>query len=87
MLRLIPQMSDIHLTGCAGDARLGVADLLSLAAAPTFATLTLFSGISGNEGCGAYTGSGMGLMYGVMAAFHLPPWLKLVSALYGGEKT
>jgi hypothetical protein len=63
----------------AGGAPLGAADWLGLAAAPAFATLALSSGLSGGEGCGAPAGSGMTMMYGLMAVFHLPPWLRRLS--------
>lgn len=67
-------------TGCSGDARAGVAEWLGLAAAPTFATLALLSfapdwGLSGAAGCGGHA-DGMTVMYGLMALFHLPAWLR-----------
>jgi hypothetical protein len=60
---------------------------LSLAAAPTFAVMALLTGIAGGGMpdilCSAAQGasplSGMTLMYLLMSAFHLAPWLKLVS--------
>jgi hypothetical protein len=60
---------------------------LSLAAAPTFAIMALLTGVldvgSPNPLCSAtqYASplSGMTVMYLLMTAFHLPPWLKLVS--------
>jgi hypothetical protein len=60
---------------------------LSLAAAPTFAVMALLTGVSGGGMpdilCSAAQGasplSGMALMYLLMSAFHLAPWLKLVS--------
>jgi hypothetical protein len=79
---------------------LGAADWLSLAAAPTFAIMALLTGVLGGASpdmlCAAPRGasplSGMALMYSLMSAFHLAPWLKLISgrrtlvdwmALYG----
>ena len=53
---------------------------LGLAAAPTFATLALLSGLGGGAGCGAHAGDGMAVMYGLMALFHLPAWFKYVGA-------
>ena len=50
--------------------------LLSLAAAPTFATLALLAGLPGGEGCGAHARTSMIVMYGLMALFHLPAWFK-----------
>jgi hypothetical protein len=60
---------------------------LSLAAAPTFAVMALLTGVFGGGMpdilCSAAQGasplSGMALMYLLMSAFHLAPWLKLVS--------
>ena len=61
--------------------------LLSLAAAPTFAIMALLTGINGGGMpdvlCSAAGNglplSGMFLMYLLMSAFHLGPWLKLIS--------
>jgi hypothetical protein len=90
-------MSEAYSTGCAGSAirsegghraRLRATDGLGLAAAPAFATLALFTGLSGGEAmCSAAQASplggsalgGMAVMYGLMAVFHLPAWLKLIS--------
>lgn len=58
--------------------------LLGLAAAPTFAGMALVSGLHGGEAavlCGSSVLNGMGLMYGLMAVFHLPPWLRLLNRL------
>jgi hypothetical protein len=60
---------------------------LSLAAAPTFAIMALLTSVPGGGMpdilCSAAQGasplSGMALMYLLMSAFHLAPWLKLVS--------
>ena len=50
---------------------------LSLAAAPTFAAMALWSALAGHEPiCGASPHSGMTAMYGLMCAFHLGAWLK-----------
>jgi hypothetical protein len=65
----------------------GAADWLSLAAAPTFAFMALLTAIPGGGPlemlCSASPGAspfaGMGLMYLLMSAFHLGPWLKLTS--------
>jgi hypothetical protein len=65
----------------------GAADWLSLAAAPTFAFMALLTAIPGggplemlcSTGPGASPFTGMGLMYLLMSAFHLGPWLKLTS--------
>jgi hypothetical protein len=64
----------------------GAADFLSLAAAPTFAGMALLTGIFGSGKadvlCSATHSasplSGMVLMYALMSAFHLGPWLKLI---------
>jgi hypothetical protein len=66
-----------------GAAALGMAKALSLAAAPTFAVMALLTlGGSSDMICSAADGSplgGMVPMYLLMSAFHLAPWLKLVS--------
>ena len=73
--------------GCGdeGDAAAsGMAGRLCLAAAPTFAIMSLMTGVLGRAPtdvlCSAGHGSplgGMVLMYVLMSLFHLPPWLKL----------
>jgi hypothetical protein len=67
----------------------GVADFLYLAAAPTFAIMALltFVGGSGSPAAlcsGASPLSGMVPMYLLMSAFHLAPWLKLISRRRNG---
>ena len=65
----------------------GAADWLGLAAAPTFAIMALLTGILGGGPqdmlCSAAPDmsplSGMVPMYLLMSAFHLAPWLKLIS--------
>ena len=72
----------------------GAADWLGLAAAPTFATMALLTGVLGGGSpdmlCAAAPGtsplSGMVLMYLLMSAFHLAPWLKLVSSRRSGAR-
>ena len=67
----------------------GLADWLGLAAAPCFAIMALLTetAASGQPEifCLAVHDvsplSGMGLMYALMAAFHLSPWLRL----FGGR--
>ena len=68
-------------------AALGAAAWLGRAAAPTFAVMALLTYLSGGDAdtmCSAAHGasplSGMVPMYVLMSAFHLAPWLKLVSA-------
>jgi len=68
-------------------AALRAADWLSLAAAPTFAFMAALTGILGGGSdevlCSAATHTsaltGMVPMYVLMGAFHLAPWLKLIS--------
>jgi hypothetical protein len=64
-----------------GDAALGVADWLHLAASPAFALMALLTGVSGSDMlCGAASPlGGMVPMYLLMSAFHLPPWLRLMA--------
>ena len=57
---------------------------LSLAAAPTFALMALFTGMSGPQEMLCTSGrssplGGMTPMYLLMAAFHSPAWLRLLS--------
>lgn len=62
-----------------------LANLLCLAAAPCFALMALLSAIGSGgadpmcsasaNGPGFHAG-GMGAMYLMMSAFHLPPWLR-----------
>jgi hypothetical protein len=67
--------------------RAGVAGWLSLAATPTFAVMGLFTVLHGGGMpdmiCSAAGGgsplSGMVTMYALMSAFHLAPWLRLLS--------
>jgi hypothetical protein len=66
------------------NAYIGASGLLSLAAAPIFAIMALLTAV--DDGpldvlCSAASPlSGMVLMYVLMSALHLPPWLKLVSS-------
>ena len=70
-----------------GVAALGAADWLCLAAAPTFAIMALLTGVWGggqmammcSTAPDASPLSGMAAMYLLMSAFHLTPWLKLIS--------
>ena len=61
------------------------ANWLHLAAAPTFATMALLTGILGPADALCSTASasplgGMVPMYLLMSAFHLTPWLKLIAS-------
>ena len=64
----------------------GAADFLSFAAAPTFAGMALLTGIFGSGTADVLCSTthsaspliGMVLMYALMSAFHLGPWLKLI---------
>jgi hypothetical protein len=72
----------------------GAADWLSLAAAPTFAVMALLTSVPGGGMpdilCAAARDasplSGMALMYLLMSAFHLAPWLRLVSGRPSARK-
>ena len=72
-----------------GHAASGAAGWLSLAAAPTFALMALWTGLFSDEPdmlCMAMQGSspmtGMTLMYLLMSAFHAAPWLRLISGRF-----
>jgi hypothetical protein len=71
-----------HRAGTRGE---GLARWLSLAAAPTFAAMALLTHVPGGapdmicSAAGASPLSGMVPMYLLMSAFHLAPWLKLIS--------
>jgi hypothetical protein len=75
-------------------AALGAAGWLSLAAAPTFAIMALLTGVLGGGPpdmlCSAAQHasplSGMVPMYLLMSAFHLAPWLKLISSRRSGAR-
>jgi hypothetical protein len=67
-------------------AALGIAEWLCLAAAPTFAIMALMTGVLGGSqtdmlcaGGPGFPLTGMVPMYVLMSAFHLAPWLKLIS--------
>ncbi|HEY4890899.1 MAG TPA: hypothetical protein VII10_04305 [Reyranella sp.] len=73
--------------------RLGAADWLSLAAAPTFTIMALLTAVLGGGPlmlCSAaeHTSpfSGMIPMYLLMSTFHSPPWLKLISRQRNGTR-
>src|SRR5207244_10878809 len=66
---------------------LGAAQCLNLAAAPIFAVMALGTGLLGggpaNMNCpGASPLNSMAVMYVMMSAVHLAPWMKLI-ANYG----
>ena len=75
--------------GCAirGDAAgTPAASLLSLAAAPTFVAMALWSAVAGgpaemmcSSGGSALSLNGMAAMYALMSVFHVSPWLTLLS--------
>src|SRR5256885_3343051 len=71
---------------CENAAARCAADFLYLAAAPTFAIMALLTGVLGGGAAdalcsiaGASPLGGMVPMYLLMSAFHLAPWLKLIS--------
>jgi hypothetical protein len=88
-------MSEIHIGGRGSGASRyengraaarGAADWLYLATAPTFAIMALLTAVLGGGSplCSIASASpltGMVPMYLLMSAFHLPPWLKLISGL------
>jgi hypothetical protein len=69
-------------------AATGSAESLYLAAAPTCAIMALLTAVLGGGSplCSIASASpltGMVPMYLLMSAFHLPPWLKLISSRRG----
>ena len=78
-------MSDIHPGSATAEntATLSIADWLCLAAAPTFALMALLSCLQGSDATmlcmGASPLTGMAAMYLLMSAFHLTPWLRVIS--------
>jgi hypothetical protein len=75
-------------------AALRAADWLCLAAAPTFATMALLTGVLGGEQTAMMCSttpdasllSGMVPMYLLMSAFHSAPWLKLIFSRQSGGR-
>jgi hypothetical protein len=75
------------LNACAGSGKAvpGGGALLTYAAAPTFALMAIWSGLSSGHPdiCGngpeASPLTGMEAMYVLMSLFHMPAWLGLVS--------
>jgi hypothetical protein len=83
-------MSETHVVARGSGASLrdngnavtiGAAEFLYLAAAPTFAIMALLTSFGPVDMlCSAASPlSGMVPMYWLMSAFHLAPWLKLIS--------
>ncbi|WP_027146340.1 hypothetical protein [Mesorhizobium sp. WSM3626] len=83
-------MSDIHsgIGSAENAAPRGIADWLCLAAAPTFALMALLSRLQGGDTAMPCMGApplagpiltGMPAMYLLMSAFHLAPWLRVIS--------
>jgi hypothetical protein len=88
-------MSEVHTGRCSSHAvdgengtaaAMGAADVLYLAAAPTFAIMALLTGVLGGGSPDALCSivsasplSGMVPMYALMSAFHSAPWLRLIT--------
>jgi hypothetical protein len=72
--------------GSVGDRGGSIAACLSLAAAPTFAFMAVLAALGDvpdrlcPPGRDTSPLTGMAAMYLLMSAFHLPPWLKLMSS-------
>ena len=86
-------MTDVYSSGSAigaiyhesGSAAVRSANWLCLAAAPTFALMALLTSLGGAQmmcapAPDASPLTGMAAMYLLMSAFHLTPWLKLISS-------
>lgn len=87
----VPRGSDAIPRDNGNAAALGAADFLYLAAAPTFAIMALLTAVLGRASadvlCSAASPlSGMVPMYLLMSAFHLAPWLKLISHRRSGVR-
>jgi hypothetical protein len=89
---MISNTTDLVASGV-GQSRqrpgISAGGLLSLAAAPTFAVMALLTGLLGSPDAlcsiaGASPLGGMVPMYLLMSAFHLAPWLKLISRRRSG---
>lgn len=86
MLRIAAMTVVAARLGGAG-ARRDIARLLSLAAAPTFAGMAVLTAVFGSAGGDVICRmsapglplDGMAVMYGLMAGFHLAPWLQRLS--------
>jgi hypothetical protein len=79
--------------GGGGDKAAFAAHGLTLAAAPTFATMALIAGLSDGGAMemlcahhGASPLTGMATMYLLMSAFHTAPWLKLILGARSGAR-
>jgi hypothetical protein len=95
-------MSEAHFGGCvggavdrdSGNAGAAAVQVLSLAAAPSFAIMALLTGVFGAGPSDVLCGvtqhasplSGMAVMYALMSAFHSAPWLKLISSRRNGAR-
>lgn len=95
-------MSEGHTGGCASGAirresddaaPMGVAEWLSLMAAPAFAIMALLTAAHGGPSdilsSAAHEGSplsGMTLMYVLMSVFHSAPWLRLIASRRAAER-
>ncbi len=84
---------DVETFAGGGHTASGASGWLGLAAAPTFAVMALWTGLFSGQPdmlCmsmqDASPLNGMALMYALKSAFHLAPWLKLVSGWRGGAR-
>lgn len=82
---MLPASSESAGAAVTSAAARRAGDWLCLAAAPTFAIMAIVTAFYDSPdicsiGPGASVLSGMVPMYALMSAFHLPPWLKLVSS-------
>jgi hypothetical protein len=88
-------MSDVTSQGIAqsGNAAAKSGEWLCLAATPAFAIMAVLTGVLDGgmpdmqcPAMHASSLSGMVPMYVLMSAFHLAPWLRLISGLGNGDR-
>ena len=87
-----PACGQNHVPARSAIGAVGVEEVLALAAAPTFAVMALLNATAAADpasvicsAAGLSPMHGMLAMYGLMAVFHLQPWLKLARGNRSGD--